>query len=117
MSTDHAINSVRNEFSKLDLDGKTSFLVEAIFSTAGSAITEIGSRLNGLVALVTQAFEDTGSDPDAAAPAEAEPKEEAEARAETGAEAQVEDEDEKGVTDSATPRSRMGGKKAGSKKT
>ena len=55
---------VREEFSKLDLDGKTSFLVEAIFSTAGSAINEIGTRLNGLVALVTDPFVDSGDEPE-----------------------------------------------------
>ena len=59
MSTDPVNDSVREEFSKLDLDGKTSFLVEAIFSTAGSAINEIGGRLNGLVALVTDPFSDS----------------------------------------------------------
>ena len=62
MSTDHVNDSVREEFSKLDLDGKTSFLVEAIFSTAGSAINEIGGRLNGLVALVTDPFSDSGDE-------------------------------------------------------
>ncbi len=62
MSTDHVNDSVREEFRKLSLDGKTSFLVEAIFSTAGSAINEIGSRLNGLVSLVTEPF-DTAPEP------------------------------------------------------
>jgi hypothetical protein len=61
MSTDDVNDSVREEFSKLSLDGKTSFLVEAIFSTAGSAINEIGSRLNGLVTLVTEPFGSSGN--------------------------------------------------------
>lgn len=70
MSTDHVNDSVREEFSKLSLDGKTSFLVEAIFSTAGSAINEIGSRLNSLVSLVSGPFEDAGngSETESAAP-------------------------------------------------
>lgn len=61
MSTDHVNDSIREEFSKLSLDGKTSFLVEAIFSTAGSAINEIGSRLNDLVTLATGSFENSGN--------------------------------------------------------
>lgn len=38
----------------MSLDAKSAFLVEAIFATAGSAINEIGSRLNGLVDLVSE---------------------------------------------------------------
>jgi hypothetical protein len=57
MSKDHVHDPVREEFKKLSLDGKTAFLVEAIFSTAGSAINEIGTRLNSLVSLVTDPFE------------------------------------------------------------
>lgn len=53
MAKNEAASTVREEFSKLSLDGKTSFLVEAVFSTAGSAIHEIGERLNNLVELVT----------------------------------------------------------------
>ena len=57
MSKDQVKDSVREEFRKLSLDGKTAFLVEAIFSTAGSAINEIGGRLTSLVSLVTDPFE------------------------------------------------------------
>ena len=57
MSKEQVADSVRDEFSKLTLDGKTAFLVEAIFSTAGTAINEIGSRLSNLVDLVTDPFE------------------------------------------------------------
>ena len=69
MSKDDVRDSVRDEFSKLSLDGKTAFLVEAIFSTAGSAINEIGTRLNNLVSLVTgpleAADEESGATDDA----------------------------------------------------
>jgi len=99
MSADNVNDSVRDEFRKLDLDAKTSFLVEAIFSTAGSAINEIGSRLNGLVGLVTQPFEDDGSDSESAAVAE----DQAETEEQTG--------------DSTPPRSQTRAKKSsGSKK-
>jgi hypothetical protein len=60
MAKNEASNAVRKEFSKLSLDGKTSFLVEAVFSTAGAAIHEIGERVTSLVELVTGAG--SGSD-------------------------------------------------------
>jgi len=69
---------VRDEFSKLDLDGKTAFLVEAIFSTAGSAINEISGRLSGLVGLVTDPFEASDDDASGDAGEEAEKPTEAE---------------------------------------
>jgi hypothetical protein len=75
MSTDQVNDSVREEFSKLSLDGKTSFLVEAIFSTAGSAINEIGSRLTDLVTLVTEPFDADGDDSKDGADEAAEPAE------------------------------------------
>lgn len=77
MSKDHVQDSVREEFRKLSLDAKTAFLVEAIFSTAGSAINEIGSRLNDLVSLITDPFEgareDSPSETKKAEPEEAQP--------------------------------------------
>ncbi len=61
MSKEEVDSAVREEFGKLSLDGKTAFLVEAVFSTAGTAIDEISSRLNGLVDLVTQPASDDES--------------------------------------------------------
>ena len=72
MAENEGTSSVREEFSKLSLDGKTSFLVEAVFSTAGTAIHEIGERLTSLVDLVTgsmQAAASADSDSDASAEA------------------------------------------------
>jgi len=65
MSNDQVKDSVREEFKKLSLDGKTAFLVEAIFSTAGSAINEIGGRLTSLVSLVTDPFEEQEAEDEA----------------------------------------------------
>ena len=62
MAKKEASQSVRDEFSKLSLDGKTSFLVEAVFSTAGSAIHEIGERVTSLVDLVAGAVSSDESD-------------------------------------------------------
>ena len=83
MSKEHVHDSVREEFRKLNLDGKTAFLVEAIFSTAGSAINEIGSRLNGLVQLVSEPFEASAADEASESDAESDaPPEESAADAE-----------------------------------
>jgi hypothetical protein len=62
MSKENLHDAVREEFSKLNLDGKAAFLVEAIFSTAGSAINEIGSRLNRLASLVSEPFDEKPGD-------------------------------------------------------
>jgi len=62
MAKKEASSAVREEFSKLSLDGKTSFLVEAVFSTAGTAIHEIGERISSLVELVTGSVQGAGSD-------------------------------------------------------
>lgn len=62
MSENEATSNVREEFSKLSLDGKTSFLVEAVFSTAGTAIQEIGDRLGNLVDLVTSSLQSAADD-------------------------------------------------------
>ena len=80
MSKEQVADSVKEEFSKLSLDGKTAFLVEAIFSTAGSAIKEIAGRLNGLVSLVTDPFE-ASDDSGSGDPAEAEAEESTEGEA------------------------------------
>lgn len=61
MAKKEASSAVREEFSKLSLDGKTSFLVEAVFSTAGTAIHEIGERVGSLVELVTGSVQSPGS--------------------------------------------------------
>ncbi|HEY5564717.1 MAG TPA: hypothetical protein VIL33_03940 [Rhodothermia bacterium] len=61
MSENEPTSNVREEFSKLSLDAKTSFLVEAVFSTAGTAISEIGDRLSNLVELVTGSMQTAGS--------------------------------------------------------
>ncbi len=61
MAENEGTNSVREEFSKLNLDAKTSFLVEAVFSTAGTAIHEIGERLTSLVDLVTGSMQAAAS--------------------------------------------------------
>jgi len=61
MSEKEPTSNVREEFSKLSLDAKTSFLVEAVFSTAGTAISEIGDRLSNLVELVTESMQTAGS--------------------------------------------------------
>lgn len=66
MAEEEAKSAVREEFSKLNLDGKTSFLVEAVFSTAGAAINEIGERLTSLVELVTGPQGETASGHDQA---------------------------------------------------
>ena len=86
MSKEHTQDTVREEFKKLNLDGKTAFLVEAIFSTAGSAINEIGTRLNSLVSLVTDPFEASDESQDAGAGA-------AKAAAGDSAEAEAESKD------------------------
>ncbi|HUF08305.1 MAG TPA: hypothetical protein VMO47_03225 [Rhodothermales bacterium] len=61
MSEKEPTSTVREEFSKLSLDAKTSFLVEAVFSTAGTAISEIGDRLSNLVELFTESMQTAGS--------------------------------------------------------
>jgi len=61
MSENEPTSNVREEFSKLSLDAKTSFLVEAVFSTAGTAISEIGDRLSNLVELVTGSMQTAAS--------------------------------------------------------
>ena len=73
MATEEKTNAVRDEFSKLSLDGKTSFLVEAVFSTAGTAIHEIGTRLTNLVELVTGATDHSNVDAEAPAASDSDP--------------------------------------------
>lgn len=74
MAENEGTNSVREEFSKLSLDAKTSFLVEAVFSTAGTAIHEIGDRLTSLVDLVTGSMQTaaSGAESDASGDGESE---------------------------------------------
>jgi hypothetical protein len=62
-------DDVRQNFRKLSLDEKTSFLVEAVFSTAYSAVNEIGERVSSLVDLLV------GGKSDEPVAEEAEPEE------------------------------------------
>jgi hypothetical protein len=54
---DFDASSLKHSFDKLSLDDKAAFLLRAAFSTASTAVDEIGHRISDLIDSITESPE------------------------------------------------------------
>ncbi len=62
---DSHTESLKTAFNELSLDDKATFLVRAAFSTAATAVDEIGQRISDLIDEITETDAETAQEAEA----------------------------------------------------
>ncbi|MEM6337711.1 MAG: hypothetical protein AAF752_14160 [Bacteroidota bacterium] len=68
------MDDLRAQFRALNLDQKSTFLAEAIFTTAGAALDEIGQRLSTFADEISQQWGGKEEEPPPSKPMDSKPK-------------------------------------------